>query len=260
MTPDLAQTVLGLLSGGLVGFTLGLIGGGGSILAVPLMVYVVGVPDPHVAIGTSALTVAVNALGGLVQHARSHTVKWRCAAIYASCGVVGALLGAHLGKIVDGQKLLLLFAGLMIIVGVLTLRGRHNVGCEGASCNRENVGKVMLYGTGTGALSGFFGIGGGFLIVPGLMASTHMPVLNAVGTSLVAVAAFGLSTAASYMMSGYVDWQLAVLFIVGGLIGTLAGSRMACRLAGTTGRLTTILACIIFAVAVFIIWKGVAAL
>src|SRR3569623_78108 len=113
------QYLLGLGSGGLVGFTRGLFGGGGSILAVPLMVYLVGVPDPHVAIGTSALAVAANAGANLVTHARHGNIKWRCAGIYSIAGVVGALLGSTLGKMLDGQKLLFLFALLMLAVGVM---------------------------------------------------------------------------------------------------------------------------------------------
>src|SRR3546814_5839415 len=89
---------------------------------------------------------------------------------------------------------------------------------RGAACNRHNAPKVLGYGLGTGGFSGFFGIGGGFLIVPGLIASTRMPILNAVGTSLVAVTAFGLTTALSYAASGLVDWTLASVFIVGGLL------------------------------------------
>lgn len=256
LTPHLLHIALEIASGGLVGFTLGLVGGGGSILAVPLMVYLVGVPSAHVAIGTSALAVGVNALVGLAQHARDKTVKWRCAGIFALCGVVGAFLGASLGKAMDGRHLLLLFAILMIGVGGLMIRGRHNTGCPGASCNRRNAPKVMAFGFGTGMLSGFFGIGGGFLIVPGLMASTSMPILNAVGTSLVAVAAFGFSTAFSYMLSGYVDWQLAGLFILGGAAGCTLGTKAARMLAGSAGRLTTVFASLIFAVAAYMIWQS----
>ena len=98
------QYVLGALSGSLVGLTLGLFGGGGSILAVPLMVYLVGVPDPHMAIGTSAFAVAANAATSLVSHARQGTVKWRCAALYSGAGIVGALAGSTLGKAVDGRQ------------------------------------------------------------------------------------------------------------------------------------------------------------
>src|SRR3546814_11075318 len=99
---DPLQSVLGALSGGLVGFSLGLVGGGGSILAVPLLVYLVGVPSPHMAIGTSALAVAVNAATGLVSHARAHTVKWRCGGMYAAAGLFGALLGSTAGQAFDG--------------------------------------------------------------------------------------------------------------------------------------------------------------
>ncbi|MBO1324987.1 sulfite exporter TauE/SafE family protein [Acetobacter sp. TBRC 12305] len=254
--PSLLHIGLELFSGALVGFTLGLIGGGGSILAVPLMVYVVGVSNPHMAIGTSALAVAINALFGLAQHASTHTVKWRCAGVFAPCGVLGAFIGASLGKAVDGKRLLLLFAVLMIGVGILMLRGRNSAGTPGADLNRHNAARVMRYGFGTGMLSGFFGIGGGFLIVPGLMASTGMPILNAVGTSLVAVSAFGFSTALSYMASGYVDWELAALFVAGGAAGSIGGTRTARAMAGSRGRLTTLFAGVIFAVALYMIWQG----
>src|SRR3546814_7303790 len=163
VTLDPLQYLLGGLSGGIVGFTLGLVGGGGSILAVPLMVYLVGVASPHVAIGTSALAVAANAASGLAQHARAGTVKWRCGFLYAGSGVVGALGGSTIGKAIDGQKLLFLFALLMLAVGTLMLRGRNDPGIEGAACNRHNAPKVLGYGLGTGGFSGFFGIGGGFL-------------------------------------------------------------------------------------------------
>ncbi len=250
---------LGALSGGLVGFSLGLVGGGGSILAVPLMVYLVGVSSPHVAIGTSALAVAANAGTGLASHARAHTVKWRCGGLYAAAGIAGALAGSTLGKAVDGQKLLFLFALVMIAVGVLMLRGRKNAGVEGAQCNRDNAHKVLGYGLGTGLFSGFFGIGGGFLIVPGLVASTRMPMINAVGTSLVAVCAFGLTTALNYAFSGLVDWPLAGIFIAGGIAGGLGGTAVARRLSGT-GKLTTVFAGLIFVVAAYMLWKSAAAI
>jgi len=245
---------LGTLSGVLVGFSLGLVGGGGSILAVPLMVYLVGVRAPHIAIGTSALAVAVNAAAGLASHARRGTVRWRCGLTYAAAGIVGALLGSTLGKAVDGHRLLLLFAILMVVVGVMMLRQRRQAGDPTVQCNRENAPKVLGFGLGTGAFSGFFGIGGGFLIVPGLVTSTGMPMLNAVGTSLVAVTAFGLTTAANYAFSGLVDWPLAMTFIGGGIVGSLIGTRIAARLS-SKGMLTTVFAGIIFVVAAYMIWK-----
>src|SRR6202451_4353063 len=102
---SMMQGVLGLASGALVGFSLGLVGGGGSILAVPLMVYVVGVPDPHLAIGTSAIAVATNAAINLSNHARGGTVRWGCALTFAAAGIVGAFTGSSFGKTVDRQQL-----------------------------------------------------------------------------------------------------------------------------------------------------------
>ncbi|EMD81828.1 sulfite exporter TauE/SafE family protein [Pacificimonas flava] len=255
MTLDILHLALGAISGGLVGFTLGLVGGGGSILAVPLMVYLVGVPSPHVAIGTSALAVAVNAATGLMQHARQHTVKWRCGGMYAAAGIAGALGGSTIGKNFDGQKLLFLFAILMVIVGVLMLRSRNALGTPGAQCSRENAPKVLTFGLGTGVFSGFFGIGGGFLIVPGLIASTDMAMINAVGTSLVAVTAFGLTTAANYAFSGLVDWVLAATFIAGGVGGGFFGTSLAKRLSGGSA-LKTVFAILIFVVAGYMLWQS----
>jgi uncharacterized protein len=256
---DTIQYLLGAGSGVLVGFVLGLVGGGGSILAVPLMVYLVGVQNPHVAIGTSAFAVAVNAATGLANHARAGTVKWRCAAMFAAAGVAGAFAGSTAGKAFDGQKLLFLFAIVMVVVGMMMLRGRGRSGNPDVACNRQNAPKVLGFGAGTGAFSGFFGIGGGFLIVPGLVASTGMPMINAIGSSLVAVTAFGLTTAANYALSGLVDWPLAFVFIGGGVAGGLLGARLGKRLSGTHGRLTTIFAGLIFVVAAYMLWKSYAA-
>ncbi|BBB11210.1 sulfite exporter TauE/SafE family protein [Sphingopyxis sp. FD7] len=247
---------LGGVSGISVGFVLGLVGGGGSILAVPLLLYLVGVKNPHVAIGTSAFAVAANAAIGLWNHARAGTVNWRCGFIYGGAGVIGAFAGSTLGKSIDGHQLLLLFALLMILVAILMFRSRGNEGIEGAMCSRENVGKVAGYGLGTGAFSGFFGIGGGFLIVPGLVASTSMPILRAIGTSLVAVTAFGLTTSFNYAMSGLVNWPLAAVFILGGVAGSAIGTRAARVLSADKGRLNMIFAGFVMLVAVYMLWKS----
>ena len=250
------QYLLGGGSGVLVGFILGLIGGGGSVLAVPLMVYLVGVPSPHVAIGTSAFAVAASAVLNLANHARAGNVNWRCAGMYAAAGVIGAYVGSSLGKLFDGQKLLALFALLMIAIGILMLRGRGNPGTEGAACTRRKAPKVLGYGLMTGVFSGFFGIGGGFLIVPGLIASTGMPMLNAIGSSLVAVTAFGLTTAASYAWSGLISWGLAGLFVAGGIAGGLIGTRSARLLSERRGALNIVFAAVIIAVALYMLARN----
>jgi hypothetical protein len=256
MSLSFAQYSLGLLSGGIVGFSLGMFGGGGSILAVPLMVYLVGVPNAHLAIGTSAFSVAANAGVGLVPHAFNGSVKWRCAVIFSAAGICGALVGSAIGEMVDGQKLLFFFALLMMVVGLLMFRARQDEGDAGADCTRGNAPKVVGYGAATGALSGFFGIGGGFLIVPGLIASTRMPILNAIGSSLVAVCAFGLTTALSYAVSGYVDWPLAITFIVGGVGGARIGFVAAKRTGASKGSLKVAFAVLIFIVGIYMIARS----
>lgn len=260
MSLDTIQYLLGALSGGLVGFSLGMFGGGGSILAVPLMVYVVGVPSAHMAIGTSAFAVAANAFANVVSHARLGTVKWRCAGIYSAAGILGAFLGSSLGKIVDGRHLLVLFALLMLVVGALMFTSRGRGGDPAAQCTRENAPAVVGYGTLTGAFAGFFGIGGGFLIVPGLIASTGMPIINAIGSSLVAITAFGLTTALNYAASGLVDWPLAIVFVAGGAFGGVAGSVIARRLSAQKGVLNMLFAGLIFLVALYMIYRGLPAI
>ena len=156
---QLVQDALGLLSGSFVGFSLGLVGGGGSILAVPLMIYLVGVPTAHVAIGTSAFAVAVNAAANLLSHARAGTVKWSCAGVFALAGVAGAFAGSSLSKRVDGPKLLALFALLMLVVAGVMFARRADTGDADVRLDGRNSPKLVLTGLGTGALSGFFGIG-----------------------------------------------------------------------------------------------------
>jgi uncharacterized membrane protein YfcA len=254
------QTVLAVASGGLVGYSLGLVGGGGSILAVPLLVYVVGLDNPHLAIGTSAIAVALNAAANLLMHARAGNVKWRCAGVFGVAGVAGAFLGSTLGKMVEGQRLLALFALLMMAVGALMLRDRGRSGNAGVTLSRENLPKLLASGVLAGALSGFFGIGGGFLIVPALMLATGMQALDAIGSSLVSVAAFGMTTAGNYAWSGLVDWPLAGLFIAGGLAGGLGGARSARLLSHHKGALTTVFAFLIFAVALYMLARSLALL
>jgi uncharacterized membrane protein YfcA len=252
-----AQGVLGLASGMLVGFSLGLVGGGGSILAVPLMVYVVGVAEPHVAIGTSAIAVAANAAINLSNHARGGTVIWSCALIFAAAGMAGAFGGSILGKMVDGQKLLALFALVMIVIALLMLKTRSRIGLPDVKVSMSNISAVASLGLATGTVSGFFGIGGGFLIVPALMLATGMPIMNAVSSSLVAVTAFGLTTAASYAWSGLVSWALAGLFVAGGIAGGLAGTRAARHLAERRGALNIVFAVVIIAVALYMLARNI---
>lgn len=248
------------LSGALVGAILGLAGGGGSILAVPLLVYGVGISSAHVAIGTSALAVSASALANLVGQWRAGEVKWRCGLVFAAAGVLGAMIGAAAAKTVDGQKLLGYFGALMIVVGALTFLKRKSEGDPDVRLTRVSAPMLLPWllasGFGVGLMSGFFGIGGGFLIVPALMAATGMALSSAIGTSLIAVSAFGAATAASYAFAGLVDWRIALVFVAGGVIGGAAGARLGRLLAHRKGALGAGLAALIVSVGLYVLVRS----
>jgi hypothetical protein len=252
----IAMVGAALASGALVGFSLGLVGGGGSILATPLLLYVVGVAQPHIAIGTGALAVSANAFANLAGHARAGNVRWRYAIVFAVIGTIGALAGSSLGRLVNGDDLLFLFGLLMIAVGALMLRPRR----ENAAPERSaDLATCLITGAvsfGAGMASGFFGIGGGFLIVPGLMLATRMPMIKAVGSSLLAVGSFGLATAVNYSFSGLVNWPVAGEFIAGGVVGGLLGLMLANRLSAQKNTLDRIFAGLIFVVAAYVLYRS----
>lgn len=253
---DTAAILATLASGSVIGLILGLVGGGGSILAVPLLIYFVGVGSPHAAIGTAAVAVTVNALASLAGHARAGRVKWRCASVFAVSGMIGAALGAELGKAFDGKRLLVLFGLLMIGVGLSMLRKRRTPEVPDVRLNRESAGallpRLVPLGLGVGLAAGFFGIGGGFLIVPGLILATAMPLPFAIGTSLVVVSALGLTTAASYAISGLVNWGVTALLVLGGMAGTIAGISLSKILGTRKGLLERGFAAIVIAIGAYI--------
>lgn len=265
---DLMQSLLAMFCGSIVGLTLSVIGGGGSIIATPLLLYVVGL-QPHVAIGTGALAVSLNAFANFAAHARAGNVRWRCAIVFAVIGMLGATGGSWLGKAIDGRRLIILFAILMIIIAVLMLRRsdspiaspsgaklpQHR--CESGSPKARNLSSVAGAAVGVGAVSGFFGIGGGFLIVPGLLFSTGMPLICAIGSSLLAVGTFGLTTAASYGLSGLINWTVAAEYLGGGLIGGWTGMVLASRLAYRKAVLNRIFAVVILTTAGYLLYRNI---
>jgi len=184
----------------------------------------------------------MRSLGGLV-----------CALTFAAAGIIGAFAGSIFGKMVDGQKLLALFALLMMVIAALMLKTRSRVGLPDVRMSWANIPAIVGLGILTGTLSGFFGIGGGFLIVPALMLATGMSIMNAVSSSLVAVTAFGLTTAASYAYSGLISWPLAGLFISGGIVGGLIGTRSARGLSARRGALNSVFATVIIVVALYML-------
>ena len=246
---------LSILSGIAVGLSLGLLGGGGSVLAVPLLLYVVGVKDVHIAIGTSALAVGTIAAINLLAHKRKNNVRFRTGLAFAIPGLGGTLLGAQLGLITPSENLLMFFALFMGIVGFLMLK-RKTTKYDVQSSGRNSIviltkKNISLSGFFIGTLAGYFGIGGGFLIVPTLMYSGGLNIIEAIGTSLVSVSAFGLTTAGSYFVAGHVDVLVAVLFVIGGVIGGLFGVRMTDKIPKET--LGKIFAIVLFVISAYIL-------
>ena len=254
---DPATILAAMAAGAIVAFVLSLVGGGGSILAVPLLVYLVGVPSTHTAIGTSAIGVALAAAVSLFGHARAGNVRWPCAGVFSAFGMVGAAGGAWLGKQLDGSTLLAAFGALMIGVGLVMLRGRKSASVLDVHLSRDNaralIPRLSLVGGSVGLFSGFFGIGGGFLIVPGLMLAAAMPIHLAIGTSLVAITALGATTAASYALAGYIDWLIVGGMILGSVPGALAGRRAAQAMAARKNLLERLFASLVVVIGGFVI-------
>lgn len=256
MDLSLGAYAVATLGGGVIGLLLAVFGGGGSVLATPLLIYLVGVRDPHVAIGTAAAAVAVNALVGLTRQAKAGRVKWPCASVFGLAGLAGSLIGAQLAKQVDGQQLLIWFAGAMALVGLSMLAPKRGEGDPGVHLNWALTLKLAPVGLATGLAAGFFGIGGGFLIVPGLMAATGMTLAHAAASSLLSVALFGAATSASYAASGLIDWPVFAALVAGGAVGALAGGPLARVLAGRAELVRRIFAVMVIAVAGYVAWKA----
>ncbi|MFO1183371.1 MAG: sulfite exporter TauE/SafE family protein [Bauldia sp.] len=259
MTTALALSAfLAVVAGGAVGFALRIVGGGGSLLGVPLLLYVVGAPSPHVAIGTSAAAVGLNAAYGLLAGRTMARIKWRCALVFAGAGIAGAAIGSSIGKAVDGHHLLAVLAAVMVAVAASMLLRRNAPGNPAVRLAAENFLKLVAFGFATGAVSGIFGIGGGFLIAPALVAATGMPIASAVASSLVPVLAFSLTTAANYQLSGLVDWPLAALFAVGGILGGGLAARPAAHLSARPAMLNALFAGLIVAAALVMFAESLA--
>ena len=251
----MTSLLLAALGGGLVGFLLTVFGGGGSVLATPWLVYVVGVADAHAAIGTSAAAVAVNAMTGLAAQARAGRVKWPCASVFAAAGLAGALIGAHLAQQVAGAVLLKWFAAAMIAIAASMLIPRKSEGDPGVWITGLIVARLAPLGFAAGLAAGFFGIGGGFLIAPGLMAASGMTLANAGASSLVSVALFGSATSLSYAAAGKVIWPLFGALVAGGALGTLIAIPLVKRLEHRAALARRLFAGLVFAVALYILLR-----
>ena len=221
MTAMLALTV-GLAV--LVGVSLGLLGGGGSILTVPLLAYVAGM-DAKQAIATSLLVVGATSAVGAISHARAGRVQWRTGLFFGVAGMAGAYGGGLLARFIPGSVLLIGFAAIMIATAVAMLRGRKDVD-PGAAPSSLPVGKVVAEGLVVGLVTGLVGAGGGFLVVPALALLGGLPMPIAVGTSLVVIAMKSFAGLAGYLSSVQIDWALAGAVTAAALVGALIGARL----------------------------------
>ncbi len=216
-----------------VGISLGLLGGGGSILTVPLLAYVAGV-EPKQAIATSLFVVGVTSAVGSVAHARAGRVRWRIAAVFGAAAMAGAYGGGRVARFVPGNVLLIAFALIMIMAAVAMLRGRRDVGDE--SAGPLPIAKIVLQGASVGIISGLVGAGGGFLLVPALALLGGLPMPVAVGTSLVVISMQSFAGLAGHLAGEAIDWKLAAMVTGAAVVGSIIGGRLTSRVEPATLR------------------------
>ncbi|GAA1739797.1 sulfite exporter TauE/SafE family protein [Isoptericola hypogeus] len=212
-----------------VGVSLGLLGGGGSILTVPLLTYVAGL-DPKEAIAASLFVVGTTSIVSTVMHARRGNVRWRTGIIFGVAGMTGALLGGLAGGHIPGTMLMIAFAIMMVATAVAMIRGRKDRTTHHADGNRElPIGRVLLDGLVVGLVTGLVGAGGGFLVVPALALLGGLPMPVAVGTSLLVIAMKSFAGLGGYLTTVSMDWPLVAAVTVAAIVGSLLGARLTSR-------------------------------
>jgi uncharacterized membrane protein YfcA len=211
----------------IIGVCLGLLGGGGAILAVPTLTYITGL-DPVQAIPSSLLIVGVTSAASLIMHALKGRVQWRTGITFGLASMAGAFVGGRLGSSVPAPILMFSFAAVMIAAGTAMVRGRKETVDDEAA--KLPVNKIVITGAAVGLVSGFVGAGGGFLIVPALALLARLPMKWAVATSLLVTTMQSASGLAGYAVSTPLDWGLALsiagIAVVGSLLGFWLSSRV----------------------------------
>ncbi|WP_367325773.1 sulfite exporter TauE/SafE family protein [Streptomyces sp. HUAS ZL42] len=211
----------------LIGVSLGVLGGGGSILTVPILVYLAGMETKE-AIATSLFVVGVTSAAGVVSHARAGRVRWRTGLLFGLAGMTGAYAGGRLAEFVPGSVLLIAFALMMIATAVAMIRGRRQ---QPKKVHHElPVLHVLLDGIVVGLVTGLVGAGGGFLVVPALALLGGLPMTVAVGTSLLVIAMKSFAGLAGYLASVHIDWGFAALVTATAVVGSLLGGLLAGRI------------------------------
>ncbi|MFN8102905.1 MAG: sulfite exporter TauE/SafE family protein [Acidimicrobiia bacterium] len=266
--------------GFLIGLSLGALGGGGSVLAVPVLVYVAG-QTPEQATATSLLVVGSSSIVALIPHARAGRVHWAAGAIFGLVGVGGSLVGTRLNRTIDPHLLLLLFSGLMLVAAwrmltacpsctavgseraiaqdsdlaaAATRGGESTVAVAERSGTHVGVGaavKVVLAGSAVGFLTGLFGVGGGFVVVPALTLLLGFTMGDAIGTSLLVIAINSAVAFVGRLGGGApIDWATTIPFALASFVGVLAGGHLSART--HPERLLRAFAVLLVAVALFV--------
>ncbi|KUI43323.1 permease [Mycobacterium sp. IS-1590] len=246
---------IGLALGALIGVLLGLLGGGGSILAVPALVYGIGLGIEE-AIPISLVVVATASAVGVLPKIRAGQVRWRLAGIFAVTGVPATMLGSAISRHLPASALLIGFAIVMVVAGVRMLADQNSTGtaCEARSgqvnwrrCAPRSIGAGLI----VGLLTGLFGVGGGFLIIPALVVALGVEMSTAIGTSLLIIVANSTAGVFSHLQGISVDWPLTAAFVTAAMAASLVAGYFGTRV--DTDRLQRWFAYLVFAIAAFVL-------
>ena len=243
--------IIGLILSAAIGLSLGLIGGGGSILTVPILVYFLGV-ETREAVGMSLAVVGATSLFGAFLHYRKGTVNFSSAMLFGISGIVGAFLGSPLTHLVSPSILMLIFAALMFVVAFSMLWRKRNAKSE--TVYNVNLTKAIAAGFGVGILTGFLGVGGGFLIVPALVFFGGLPMKQAVGTSLLVIALNCAAGLFGHLSYGLFDLKITFLVTNLAIFGAIFGTILSHKIS-VTG-LQKSFAYLVLAVAIFLTYKN----
>ncbi|MBK9123745.1 MAG: sulfite exporter TauE/SafE family protein [Chloroflexi bacterium] len=218
----IVEVALGLT----IGLLLGLLGGGGSILTVPALVYVLGQPA-QAAVTASLVIVGSSSAFGATMRRGSGSLNIAVALLFGLSGMGAAYLTANLASSIPSVVLMLMFALLMLVVGIMMIARPH---IEHVEAPRSQPVKVVVVGAAVGALTGVLGVGGGFLIVPALVMLVGLPMSQAVGTSLIVIAMNSVAGLAGHLSGASLDWALIATFALAGFVGTYLGTRLNARI------------------------------
>jgi len=213
----------------LVGVSLGLLGGGGSILTVPILVYAAGLPA-HQAIATSLFVVGATSIAALVPHARAGRVRYATGALFGAASMVGAFAAGRVARYIPPAILLGTFGLMMAVTAAAMMRKpKATPESEGGDAIRQPLWKILIEGLVVGAVTGLVGAGGGFLVVPALVILGGLPMREAVGTSLLVIAMKSFAGFAGYISAVPIDWTIALVVTAAAIVGSFGGAALAGR-------------------------------